>query len=88
MNSTPVFDETIGEALIDAARINVMAALQAFPLALGIVLPGVGVGDSEEPGVADCLAQAMEWLNVARALTLEGKPPPTSLHLVGMGGGS
>lgn len=79
--AVPVFDETMGGALIDAARINVMAALQACPdFGRQIVIPG----QAETPTVHDCLAQAMEWLDAARALSLEQLGgPPTSIHVVG-----
>lgn len=79
----PVFDETLGGALIDAARINVMAALEACPaFERRIVL----AGEPEPPTVHECLAEAMEWLNMARALSIEQNPAAlTSLHLVEAG---
>lgn len=80
-----IFDETIGGALIDSARISVMAAIRAFPSEPTIVLPG----EEDQPAVSDCLIQAMQWLDAARALTLERSgTAPTSLHFVAEGGGS
>lgn len=81
--TTPVFDETMGGALIDAARINVMAALRACPaFERRIVVPGI----EERPSVHECLAEAMQWLDAARALAIEQLPePPTSLHVVEAG---
>jgi len=77
--SVPVFDETIGGALIDAARINVMAARTAFPAASVVLLPG----DEDEPTIAVCLEQAAQWLDAARAMTIEqATAPPTSLHQI------
>jgi hypothetical protein len=81
----PVFEESIGGALIDAARINVMAALHVLPppQALDkIVLPG-----EDHPNAHDCLKRAMELLNAARALTVaQSQATPTSLHVVSTGG--
>lgn len=78
--SIPVFDETLGGALIDAARISVMAAARAFPDGgPRIVLPG----DNLAPTVADCLGEAMQWLDAARALSIDQAPEVvTSLHEV------
>lgn len=77
----PMFEESIGGALIDAARINVMAAQAAFPeLPPVIVLPG---DEDDPPTIGDCLAQAAQWLDAARAMTIEQAPAaPTSLHVV------
>lgn len=73
-----LFEETIGGALIDAARISTMAALRDFPPP-AIILPNAG----EEPSVGECLAQALNWLELARALSIEQSPHPvTSLHHV------
>lgn len=82
--SLSVFDESIGGALIDAARINVMAALSAFDEPT-IVLPG---DEDLPPTLTDCLGQAMQWLDAARTITLQkpGAPDPTSLHVVSSGG--
>jgi hypothetical protein len=80
----PVYNESIGGALIDSARISVMAALHVLPPPPNfarIVLPG----DEDEPPVIvqECLEQAMQWLNRARELTvIQSGVPPTSLHVV------
>jgi hypothetical protein len=77
----PVFNESIGDALIDSARISVMAAMQARPAHERplIVMPG----DDDSPTVSDCLAQAMQWLDAARSLATEpSAAPPTSIHVV------
>jgi hypothetical protein len=83
-DTPPIFDESIGGALLDAARINVMAAMQAFPAANVqlIVLPGEEEGP---PTLAECLAQAMQWLDAARAMTVQQGPTPTSIHIVESG---
>lgn len=70
--SPPVFDETIGGALIDAARINVMAARMAFP---------------EDGAVIECLEHAARCLDIARMSTQRFTTPPTSIHVVGGAGG-
>jgi hypothetical protein len=84
-----VFVEQIPGALIDSARISVMAALHllpAEPSVTRIVLPG---DDAAEPlSVRDCLIEAAQWLDGARAMTVqESATAPTSLHVVGGGGG-
>lgn len=61
---TPVFNETIGGALIDSARISVLAALSVLPNSSPIVLSPL---DDDGPSLHDCLGQAMEWLDAARA---------------------
>jgi hypothetical protein len=81
---TPMFSEKIGGALIDSARISVMAALEAFPESK-IILPSEMADDPivDPPTLQACLAQAMEWLNLARVRSLEQSgTPPTSLHVV------
>lgn len=80
--SVPVFDEEMGGALIDAARISVMAAMRDFPEpSSALVVPG----DEPRHTVGDCLAEAMMWLDAARGLSMQGKAP-TSLHVVTGGG--
>lgn len=77
----PVFMESMAGALIDSARISVMAATGMLPAYTRIVLPG----DEEDgpPNVHDCLDQAMQWLDAARVQTIEqGDTPPTSLHVI------
>jgi hypothetical protein len=78
--TVPVFDETIGGALIDAARINVMAALTAFPtVGPEILLPG----DEDHPTINECLVQAAQWLDAARAISVQMTPEAmTSIHVV------
>jgi hypothetical protein len=76
---TPVYAESIGGALIDSARISVMAAGSIIPPQSQLVLPG----DSGAPNIHDCLEQAMQWLDAARAQTVErATTPPTSFHVV------
>lgn len=81
INPVPVFGETIGGALIDAARINVMAAMRAFPeVGPSILLPG---DEDLPPTIHDCLAQAAQWLDAARAISVQMTPEAvTSLHVV------
>lgn len=76
---TPVFEESLGSALIDAARITVMAALAAFPRVIQVPLPE----EAETPTVQECLVQAAQWLDAARAIALDQSPAATtSLHVV------
>jgi len=74
--------ESLPAALIDGARISVMAAHTMFAsdptMAPLIVLPG----EEEVPTVIECLGQAMQWLNAARELAAQAGPPPTSLHVI------
>jgi hypothetical protein len=81
---TPIFNETMGGALIDAARIAVMAAMQMIPQSR-IVLPSDVADDAilDPPTLHNCLEEAMQWLNAARAQSLEkSKTPATSIHVV------
>lgn len=82
----PVSHESLGGALIDSARISVMAAMAMLPpdVAPKIILPGADGEDDAPPSIHDCLAQAMQWLNAARIQTIElSDAPVTSLHVVG-----
>lgn len=73
------YAESIGSALIDAARISIMGALAMLPDAPMIVPPG----DENVPCVQNCLDQAMQWLEAARVRTIElGYTKPTSIHAV------
>jgi hypothetical protein len=78
-----MYTESLGTALLDAARINTAAAIEILPPPEGyetITLPG---DEEAPPTIQECLAQAMQWLNLARAMTIErGAAPPTSLHVV------
>lgn len=78
----PLFTESIGSALIDAARISTVAALTLLPPdppPPKLVLP-------VRPGTLnarECLAQALQWLDAARQQTIEqSTTPPTSLHVI------
>lgn len=83
LEPVPVFEESIGAALIDSARISVMAAIGLLPRQPVIVLPG---DPDEGPTVHDCLDQAMQWLDAARVQTIEQTgTPPTSFHVVAAG---
>lgn len=85
----PVFREHMGGALIDSARISVMAALAMLPPpdAPLIVLPGNAEEESEDAAgsIHGCLEQAMEWLDAARVHTIEAGAPVTSLHVAAAG---
>jgi hypothetical protein len=79
-HTPPMFQESMAGALIDSARISVMASMGMLPAYSRIVLPG---DEDEPPNVHDCLDQAMQWLNAARAQTIEQSgTPPTSLHII------
>jgi hypothetical protein len=78
----PVFNESIADALIDSARISVMAAIELRPFYERplIVMPD---DEAQPPNVHECLSQAMQWLNAARAMTIEQAAlAPTSIHVV------
>lgn len=81
--ASAVFIETIGGSLIDAARISIMGARAMIPPAepSRIVMPG----KEEEPvSVHEALGEAMNWLDLARSITVSKMTgPPTSLHVVG-----
>jgi hypothetical protein len=83
--AVPVFEESLGSALIDAARISVMAALTLLPPppAPLIILPGAADEMAEDAAATThgCLEQAMQWLDAARAHTVENGAPVTSLHV-------
>jgi hypothetical protein len=80
---TPVFRESIGGALIDSARISIMAAMSMLPPPLIISLPEEVLDpDEAAASVHGCLEQAMQWLDGARALTVEAGAPVTSLHVI------
>lgn len=90
-SEVPLYIESLGGALIDAARISVMGALALLPSAEEqlIILPGEPDGSAEDAAatVQGCLTQAMQWLDAARehsagALTAKGAPP-TSFHSIG-----
>lgn len=88
----PVYQESLGGALIDAARIAVMAALAMIPADSPlIVLPGSPEEMAEDvaANLHGCLEQAMQWLDGARALAMEDLAakgaPPTSLHVLERG---
>lgn len=77
----PVTRETMGGSVIDSARISVMAAMFMIPEEPP---PVIVTSEAEEPmpSVHDCLEQAMHWLDMARALTVQKGAPVTSLHTV------
>jgi hypothetical protein len=87
----PVYFESLAGSLIDSARISVMAAMAMLPAVDVplIVLPGTSeqMAEDEAASVNGCLEQAMEWLDAARAHTVDALAakgaPPTSLHVVG-----
>lgn len=84
--NVPVFEESMAGALIDSARISVMAALSMLPPrdAPLIILPGAEEQMAEDAAgtVEGCLEQAMQWLDGARSLTVVAGAPVTSLHTV------
>ncbi len=82
--STPHYIESLAGALIDSARISVMAAIAMLPAppAPLIVLPGPAAPRGlRRPGTPEqmaddaaatphgCLEEAMQWLNAARVHT-------------------
>jgi hypothetical protein len=77
---TPVFNESIGGALIDSARISVMAAMRMLPVRQIVVPSAVIEGDTAS--VHNCLEEAMQWLEAARVLTVQQGAPVTSVHVV------
>lgn len=85
----PVFRESIGSALIDSARISVMAALMLLPPRAAesrIILASDPDYQPPEASPHGCLEQAMEWLDAARVHTIEAGAPVTSLHVAGSEG--
>lgn len=86
-SDVPVFQESMAGALIDSARISVMAALSMLPPreAPLIVLPGTEQQMAEDAaaGAEGCLEQAMAWLDAARVHTVAAGAPVTSLHVAG-----
>jgi hypothetical protein len=83
----PVFNETMAGALIDSARISVMAALSMLPppdVPL-IIMPGNQQEESEDAAASidGCLEQAMHWLDAARSHSIDRGAPVTSLHVAG-----
>jgi hypothetical protein len=85
----PVYRETIAGALIDSARISVMAAREMLPAPEVplIILPGSAEEMAEDSAMSvhGCLDQAMEWLDAARMHTIEAGAPVTSFHVAGRG---
>jgi hypothetical protein len=81
----PVYAESLVGALIDSARISVMAALalRPEPPAPLIITPGMPeeMADDVAASIDGCLDQAMQWLDLARAAAAV-EVPPTSLHVV------
>ena len=73
----PVTTETIGGSLIDSARISVMAASALLPVKRIIL-----ANEDPRASVHACLDQAMNWLDMARELTIEDGAPVTSVHIV------
>lgn len=83
MSEIPVHEETLGGSLIDAARISVMGAMHILPDRPGPVIISPGEPDSAHESVHECLEQAMEWLNAARAVSIgQASAPPTSMHVI------
>lgn len=84
----PMFEESLAGALIDSARISVMAATALLPHtphpAPLIILPGTEEQQAEDAActVEGCLEQAMQWLDAARGFTVLAGAPVTSLHAV------
>lgn len=83
--SVPVYSESMAGALIDSARISVMAALSMLPpreVPL-IILPGEEeqMADDAAATVDGCLEQAMQWLDAARVHSIAAGAPVTSLHV-------
>lgn len=82
----PVYQESIGSSLIDAARIAVIAAMATLPrpeVPL-IILPGSAEQEADDAAatVHGCLEEAMEWLDAARRHTVAAGAPVTSFHRV------
>lgn len=73
----PVTKESLAGALLDAARINVVAAMSLLPAPAAIIQ-----SEDEDPGLElqMCLEQAANWLDHARAMV---RGPVTSVHVVG-----
>jgi len=86
-DTIPVFRESLAGALIDSARISVMAALAMLPPPEGplIILPGAPPDMADDPSATPhgCLEEAMQWLDAARVHTVDAGAPVTSLHVAG-----
>lgn len=78
----PVFNESMGAALIDSARITTMTAIGLLPEFQPLVASPL---EDEHPSLHQCLEQAMQWLDAARAITVDMGAPVTSLHVVKRG---
>lgn len=80
----PLHNETIAGALIDSARISVIASLEMLPEAAP--RPLIITADAPEADPLDtvqgCLEQAMQWLDAARIHTVNDGAPVTSLHTI------
>lgn len=75
----PVFKESIGGALIDSARITVMAAIAMLPDYTPLAESPL---EDAPPSLHEHLDQAMQWLDNARAITVQMGAPVTSLHQI------
>lgn len=84
--AVPVYRESLSGALIDSARISVMAAIALLPPADAprIILPGDSHDPTDPTATSQgCLDEAMAWLDAARVHTLNAGAIATSLHVVG-----
>lgn len=82
----PVYLESLGGSLIDAARISVMGAIALLPAPRApLIITTDRPQPSDDPSASaqGCLEQAMNWLEAARVLTIDAGAPVTSLHVAG-----
>lgn len=78
--TVPVFQESMGGALIDAARISITAAHALLPKKPAKLV--LMQGEQPTPTAHECLEEAMNWLDAARAQTVS-EEDLTSVHVVG-----
>lgn len=88
VQQVPVSIESMTGALIDSSRITVATAMMLQPEPPKIILASEAADSVvDKPGLEECLGQAMNWLDAARAITVEQGAAVTSIHVVDKGRG-